>query len=290
MGKSASGKPAGLDVAVIERVAMILRRPIEFHWCASARMRWNCLPAGRCDIVIGQPQDSGPPREVAWSVPYAVAQFGLVVPQNARISGSLRDFRAKRVGIVAGTVAISETDHAVIKFKSREELLTGFAAAALDAAYLDADFAEWYLHEHQEISLRLLADFVPRERWNMALAVRAKDVPLLIEINRALGELVESGELRRIYEAAGVPLHPPFSGVARREVARDTWRRIRERGELAISIDPANLPYSSARGELPGFDLELARALADRLHVRLRIEWLDVQHETAVGRASGARM
>jgi polar amino acid transport system substrate-binding protein len=30
--------------------------------------------------------------------------------------------------------------------------------------------------------------------------------------------------------------------------------------------------------------VELARALADRLHVKLRIDWLDIQHETAVGR------
>ena len=166
-------------------------------------------------------------------------------------------------------MAISEKDHAVIKFKSREELLGGFAAAALDAAFLDADFAAWYLHEHRQLGLRLLADYVPRERWNMALAVRAKDAQLLVEINRALGQLAESGELRRIYDKAGVPFHPPFSGVARREMPRDTWRRIRERGELTISMDPANLPYSSAKDEQPGFDLELARALAERLHVKL---------------------
>ena len=36
MGKTANGKPAGLDVAVIEHVARILGRPIEFHWCAGA--------------------------------------------------------------------------------------------------------------------------------------------------------------------------------------------------------------------------------------------------------------
>ena len=49
-------------------------------------------------------------------------------------------------------------------------------------------------------------------------------------------------------------------------------------------MDPANLPYSSAKKEQPGFDMELARALAERLHVKLRVEWLDVQHETAVGK------
>ena len=153
-------------------------------------------------MVIGQPQDSGPPREVAWSVPYAIAQFGLVVPRNSQAATSLADFQGKRIGIVAGTVAISEKDHAVVKFKSREELLEGFAPATLDAAFLDADFAAWYLHQHPKLSLRLLADYVPRERWNMAFAVRGKDTQLLGEINRALGQLAESGELSESMPAA----------------------------------------------------------------------------------------
>ena len=284
MGKDSNGKPVGLDVAVVERLAKILERPTEFHWCASAQCAWNCLPAGRCDVVIGQPQDSGPAHDVAWSVPYAIAQFGLVVPSNSRPARSLADFRGKRVGIVTGTVTISEKDHTVIKFKTREELLGGFAAAALDAAFLDADFAAWYLREHPGLGFRLLADYVPRERWNMAIAVRAKDAQLLLEINRALGQLSASGELRRIYGDRGVPFHPPFSGAARAEAAsRDTWRRMRERGELTVSMDPANLPYSSAKNEQPGFDMELAKALADRLHLKLKVEWLDLQHETAVG-------
>jgi polar amino acid transport system substrate-binding protein len=283
MGKDADGKPVGLDVAVVERLAKILERPIEFHWCASAQCAWNCLPAGRCDVVIGQPQNSGPAHDVAWSVPYAIAQFGLVVLSDSRASRSLADFRGKRVGIVTGTVTISEKDHTVIKFKSREELLAGFAAAALDAAFLDADFAAWYLREHPGLGFRLLADYVPRERWNMAIAVRAKDAQLLLEINRGLGQLSASGELRRIYGDRGVPFHPPFSGAARAEASRDTWRRMRERGELTVSMDPANLPYSSARNEQPGFDMELAKALALRLHLKLKVEWLDLGHETAVG-------
>ncbi len=284
MGKSDRGEPVGLDIEVVQQLAKILGRPIEFHWCASAQCAWNCLPSGRCDVVIGQPLDSGQPREVAWSVPYATAQFGMVVPSDSPPARSLADFRGKRIGIVAGTVTISEKDHSVIKFKSREELVGGFVTAAIDAALFDADYAAWYLHEHPELRLRLLPDYVPRERWNMAVAVRAKDSQFLREINRALGQLAESGELRQIYSQMGVPFHSPYSGAGREDAPRDTWRRVLERGELAISMDPANLPYSSGKNELPGFDVELAKALAERLHVKLKVEWLDVQHETAVGK------
>jgi ABC-type amino acid transport substrate-binding protein len=281
--KATDGTPRGLDAAVAGRVGRVLGRPVAFHWCASPECSWHCLPEGRCDVVAGQPVDSGPTRGVAWSVPYAGARFGLVVPRDRPGADSLDDLRGKRVGIVAGTVALAEKDHALARFKTREALLEGFAAATLDAAFLDADFAAWYLHEHPKLPLRLVDAFVPRERWNMALAVRAGDAELLVAINRALAQLAESGELRRIYEEYGVPFRPPFTATDRRPEAPDTWRRVRDRGELVVSMDPANLPYSAARDDRPGLDIELARALAERLHVKLRIDWLDVHRETAVG-------
>src|SRR5438876_11366117 len=82
--KTLDGKADGLDVAVAQLLGKALGRKVEFHWCASAACSWRCLAAGRCDVVLGQPQDSGPPRDLAWSVPYAGSQFGLVVPQDAK--------------------------------------------------------------------------------------------------------------------------------------------------------------------------------------------------------------
>src|SRR4051812_34661620 len=58
-GRAADGTPQGLDVAVAQLVARKLGRPVAFHWCASAACGWNCLPEGRCDVVVGQPIDSG---------------------------------------------------------------------------------------------------------------------------------------------------------------------------------------------------------------------------------------
>jgi len=282
-GKALDGTPQGLDVAVAKSVGRVLGRAIEFHWCASAACSWHCLPEGRCDVVAGQPLDSGPAGTAAWSVPYAGARFGLVVPRDGQGIHALADLHGKRVGIVAGTVDLSDKDHSIARFKSREALLDGFQAAGLDAAFLDADFAAWYVHEHPRLALRLVPEYVPRERWNMALAVRAKDNDLLLDVNRALAQLAESGELRKIYADHGVPYHPPFTNSGPRRASTDTWRRALARGEMVVSMDPANLPYSSAKDERPGIDVELARALAQRLQVKLRIDWLDVQHETAVG-------
>ncbi len=287
--KAPDGAPQGLDVAVVQRIGRILGRVVEFHWCANAGCAWNCLPAGRCDMIVGLPHDSGPRGTAAWSVPYAGAQFGLVIPRGAAGIHSLAELRGKRVGIVAGTVTLSETDHEVVRFKSREGLLDGFKAGALDGAFLDADFAAWYLHGHPQLELGLIPEYVPRERWNMAVAVRVKDTQFLVEINRALGRLAETGELKKIYADHAVPFRPPFTGSLPQKASLDTWQRIRERREFVVSMDPANLPYSGAKGEHPGLDVELARALAQQLDVKLRIDWVDIQHETAIGQLLDGR-
>jgi polar amino acid transport system substrate-binding protein len=284
IGKTPDGQGEGLDAALAKQLGRRLGRKIEFHWCGSTACSHKCLREGRCDVILGQPHEAGPPRDLAWSVPYAGSQFGLVVPRDAVDVRSLADLRGKRVGVVAGTVALSEKNHTVVSFKTREELLTGFRSGALAAAFLDADFAAWYLHARPKLALRLVKEYVPRERWNMALVVRAKDAALLVDLNRALAQLAESGALREIHADYGVPFRPPFTDSARRTARVDTWQRIRDRGEVVAAMDPANLPYSSAKGDRAGFDVEIARALAKEMGVKLRIEWLDVQRETAIGK------
>jgi polar amino acid transport system substrate-binding protein len=49
---------------------------------------------------------------------------------------------------------------------------------------------------------------------------------------------------------------------------------IGQRGSLAVCAHPNALPYSSKRGALPGFQIELAEALAERLGVSLTRHWV----------------
>ncbi|HLB17299.1 MAG TPA: transporter substrate-binding domain-containing protein [Burkholderiales bacterium] len=49
---------------------------------------------------------------------------------------------------------------------------------------------------------------------------------------------------------------------------------IRARGELSVCANPNALPYASNRPELPGFQIEIARAIARQLGLRLQVEWI----------------
>ena len=52
------------------------------------------------------------------------------------------------------------------------------------------------------------------------------------------------------------------------------WEEIRTLGEITVCANPNALPYASDKQETPGFQLEIARAIAQRLGVRLRPQWI----------------
>ena len=282
-GKAADGSPQGLDLAVAQLVAAELQRPLEVHWCASAACSWRCLAEKRCDMAIGQPHDSGPARDVAWSNPYSGSRFGLVVQEQTTGIRSLADLQGKRVGIVTGSVALATSKHTAVEFTSRDKLLDDFAPSRLDAAFVDDDFAAWYLSAHPELKLARVAEYVPRERWNMGFAVRSTDAALLKDVNRALTSVVLNGLVSKAFADQAVTYRAPFSKSDDKPAVGDSWQRIRERGELVVSMDPANLPYSAAKGDRSGFDVELARSLAAELGVKLRVDWIDIHRKTAIG-------
>lgn len=52
------------------------------------------------------------------------------------------------------------------------------------------------------------------------------------------------------------------------------WEEIRSLGEITVCANPNALPYASEKEETPGFQIEIARAIAQRLGVRLRPQWI----------------
>ena len=64
-------------------------------------------------------------------------------------------------------------------------------------------------------------------------------------------------------------------GLAQGALARPL-ESIKTRGVISLCASPMALPFASRHGDRPGYQVELAQALADRLGVRLQVDWVAV--------------
>ena len=85
-------------------------------------------------------------------------------------------------------------------------------------------------------------------------------------------------------------IHRELASVDIEDTSRDlpALERIRERGTLRVGYDPANLPFSffNLDGDLVGFDIELAKSLAESFGVKAEfvpIEWPELPVMLAKG-------
>ncbi len=53
-----------------------------------------------------------------------------------------------------------------------------------------------------------------------------------------------------------------------------TLAEVKALGAISVCVNPDALPYSSDKAQTPGFQLEVARAIADGLGVALNVEWI----------------
>jgi len=63
------------------------------------------------------------------------------------------------------------------------------------------------------------------------------------------------------------------SALLANETQARTFSEIQARGLIELCANPEALPYASRSGEQPGFQIELARALAQGLGVQLQVDW-----------------
>lgn len=64
------------------------------------------------------------------------------------------------------------------------------------------------------------------------------------------------------------------AGLLADEAQARTFSEIQARGLIELCANPDALPYASKSSEQPGFQIELARALAQGLGVQLQVDWI----------------
>ena len=175
-------------------------------------------------------------------------------------------------------------------------------AGAIDYAYLWANVS-WTLHAAPGLKGEIVPDYVPEDHWNIAVAMRKHDVELKKRVDEAIATLVKDGRVPRTLRRYHVPYFAPFDdkkdddGVIRQpktdrglepqmqkvQTSRHPYgglERVRSAGALVVGLDPKNLPFSTAHPEPAGLDYDVAKLLAEKLGVMLRVYWAPSAHNS----------
>jgi polar amino acid transport system substrate-binding protein len=221
------GDPArliGFEVEIATAIGRILGRPMKF-----VQNQWDGLVPGLgrgdYDMVISGLEITPDRAEVIqFSRPYYVTYEQLTVRAAENVIRSLEDCRGRRVGTLKGSLAQrmldARGDMKVVSYDGQinayEDLLNG----RLDAVLMDYIIALYNVAPLPQ--LKMVGP--PVGRLEYGIGMRKEDAALHAAVDRALVQMIGSGELRKILQdwnlwtpmcAAYFGDHAPDMGTAR---------------------------------------------------------------------------
>jgi polar amino acid transport system substrate-binding protein len=203
----------GFQIEIAEAIAKQLGVRLHVDWIVFTRHARRT----DCDATIGsivKADDGGPRRGPRLTKPYVTSGYVLVVPAKAASVERLED--------VKGKIAVEHTSwpHYVLDQRKIPVSTYGSAFDVLDAvtkgqaaAGLVSDaYAGWYL-KLQPGTIKISETYVPERdfRWNVAVALRNADTPLVDAVNRALETLIADQTIPKIFARYGIAYRPPIA-------------------------------------------------------------------------------
>ena len=256
----ATGELVGYDVDVARAVGEKLGVPVEFVETPWDSM-FAALEANRFDVVANQ-VTINPERQGKYdlSQPYTVGEGVIVTRADDNSISSLADIKGK----TAAENATSNWSEVARKAGANVESVEGFTQAItllnqgrVDVVINDSIAVYAYLAETGDKSVKIAGTV--GEKSEQGFAAR-KNSGYLPELDHALSELRADGTLSEISQrylkadATGAPPQTP----------------IRSAGVLRVGTEGTYSPFSyhdPATGELTGYDVDVARAVGEKLGV-----------------------
>lgn len=196
------GELTGFDVDIARALAERLGLEPEFvltEWSGIL----GGLQADKYDVILNQVGITPERQEsIGFSGPYAYSQPQIIVPEEGDFEPqSLADLSGRRVGVGLGSNFEEQLREAggieVVTYPGAPEYLADLAAGRIDAAYNDR-LLVGYLIQRDNLPVRgagVVGDPEP-----VGVAFKKTNTGLGEAIDRALGELRESGEYTEISE------------------------------------------------------------------------------------------
>jgi polar amino acid transport system substrate-binding protein len=203
----------GFQIEIAEAIAKQLGVRLHVDWIVFTRHARRT----DCDATIGsivKADDGGPRRGPRLTKPYVASGYVLVVPAKAASVERLED--------VKGKIAVEHTSwpHYVLDqrkipvstYGSPFDVLDAVTKGQAAAGLVSDAYAGWYL-KLQPGTIKISETYVPERdfRWNVAIALRNTDTPLVDAVNRALDTLIADQTIPKIFARYGIAYRPPIA-------------------------------------------------------------------------------
>jgi len=223
----------GFEVELVEGIGRVLGRPTRFVQNQFDGLVPG-LQRGNYDMIVcGLEITPDRARVVGFSRPYYVTYLQLAVRDETNDLRSLADLRGRKIGTLKASYAqrmLEARRDDVVTYDGQINAYQDLLNRRLDAVLMDHIIALYNVPPLP--GLKLAGD--PIGTIEYGIAVRLEDKELLGQLDRALTQMIASGELRRIYDRWGIwtPLLAQRFGDRRPALeaptARDQYMRDRK--------------------------------------------------------------
>jgi polar amino acid transport system substrate-binding protein len=193
----------GFEVELVEGIGRILGRPTKFVQNQFDGLIPGLQRSNYDMVVCGLEITSDRARVVGFSQPYYVTFLQLAVRDDTHDINSLADLHGRKIGTLKASYAqrlLESRRENVVTYDGQINAYQDMLNRRLEAVLMDHIIALYNVPPLP--GLKLVGD--PIGTVEYGIAVRLEDKALLQQIDRALAQMIVSGELRRIYERWGI--------------------------------------------------------------------------------------
>jgi len=205
----------GFQIEIAEAIAKQLGVRLRLEWIVFTRHARRV----DCDATIGAivrtDKDAAAARRgPLLTKPYISSGYVLVVPTASPAVVNLDDVKGGKIGVEHSSwphYLLDTRKVPVASYGSAVEVLDAVAKGDVVAGLVSDAYAGWYLKQHPgaaKISDTYVAerDF----RWNVAVALRNADAPLVQAVNQALDALIADRTIPDIFNRYGITYRAPL--------------------------------------------------------------------------------
>jgi len=221
LSQNRMGAQPGINVEIGQAIAERLNLHAHLIWVDTTyggRALRRSLLAGRCELFMGLPVDAAAETDgaLALTAPYYSTGYRLIgVHDRSNGAAATTDLRKTRIGVERQSGAhmrLEQIGSHLVVYGNQREVLDAVTRGEVEAGAVwlpDVD----RLLQGRMLAMHALADATPDPllRWDVAIGVRRADADLRASVSRAVGDLLDDGRIKAIFERYGVPFFAPFT-------------------------------------------------------------------------------